>query len=358
MNITYVLPPNTNVPIGGYKIVYQYANELVKRGNNVNLVFLKNGMPTGQKFSKQNFKNKIRSLINAFKNSPISVDWYKIDSRINLYFNIEKAEDFPDADVIIATAAPTTYIKNLSKKKGRKFYFIQNYETWWYADKESELLKTFAIKDMTNIVISHELESKVNSATTARAKYLPNFYDPNEFYLQKPISPRKNVVALLNHRQATKRTQLGIEILIEVRKQIPDLQVELFGVPDEPDGLPNYFHVTRLANANELRERIYGRAKVYLLPSILEGWCLTGMEAMASGAALVASEIGGLVDYANSKNSVLIKPDKKEAFIDAIVNLLKDDEKQQRIAKQGYNDVQQYRIQNSVQILESILKGK
>lgn len=358
MKITYVLPPNLNVPIGGYKIVYQYANELVKKGHQVNIVHLKNVFPSLKWYSNQSIRNKINRVLGRKEKNVKNVSWFPLDHRVKLFFDVEKEKDFPIADAIVATAAPTTYIVNLGPHVGRKFYFIQNYEEWWYKNGESGLLNTFRQPNMTNIVISHELESKVKAATDKKVEYLPNFYDPKEFFLENDIELRNNVVALLNHSQETKRTKLGIEILKEVKKQIPDLSVELFGVPEMPKDLPEYFHGTQLASPGQLRKNIYGSSKIYLLPSVLEGWVLTGMEAMASGSAVVASKIGGIVDYANDTNSVLVEPDNKDQFVKEIVGLLRDDKKRQQIAKKGYQDVQQYRIEKSTLLLESILQGK
>lgn len=358
MKITYVLPPNLNVPAGGYKVVYQYANELVKKGHQVNIVFLKNVIPNLKWYSNQAIRNKINSFFGRTVKNVKNISWFPIDHRVKLYFDVEKEKDFPIADAIIATAAPTTYISKLGPQVGRQFYFIQGYEEWWYKNGESSLLNTFRLPNMTNIVISHELECKVKDATDKKLKYLPNFYDPKEFFLENDIELRNNVVALLNHSQETKRTKLGIEILKEVKKQIPDLSVELFGVPEIPKNLPEYFHGTQMANPDQLRKNIFGRAKIYLLPSVLEGWGLTGMEAMASGSAVVASKIGGIVDYANDTNSVLVEPDHKDQFIKEIVELLNNDKKRQQIAKKGYQDVQKYRIEKSTLLLESILQGK
>lgn len=358
MKITYVLPPNLNIPVGGYKIVYQYANELVKKGHQVNIVFLKNAIPNLKWYSNQSIRNRINIFFGRSVKNVKNVSWFPIDPRIRLYFDVDKEKDFPIADAIIATAAPTTYINNLDPQVGRKFYFIQGYEEWWYKEGEPGLLETFRLPNMTNIVISHELEDKVRAVTDKKVEYLPNFYDPKEFFLENDIELRNNVVALLNHSQETKRTKLGIEILKEVKTQIQDLSVEIFGVPEMPKNLPYYFHGTQMASPDQLRKNIFGRAKIYLFPSVKEGWGLTGMEAMASGSAVVASKIGGIVDYASDINSILVEPDNKDQFIREIVGLLRDDNKRQQIARKGYQDVQQYRIEKSTLLLESILQGK
>jgi hypothetical protein len=35
MNVHFVLPTDGTVPVGGYKVVYEYANGLVRRGHDV-----------------------------------------------------------------------------------------------------------------------------------------------------------------------------------------------------------------------------------------------------------------------------------------------------------------------------------
>ena len=91
---------------------------------------------------------------------------------------------------------------------------------------------------------------------------------------------------------------------------------------------------------------------------MLEGWVLTGMEAMASGAVVVSSRIGGIVDYANDNNSVLIEPDNKAEFVNAITNLLKNDEQRIAVATKGNEDVKQYVIDKSGERLLKIINSE
>ena len=95
-----------------------------------------------------------------------------------------------------------------------------------------------------------------------------------------------------------------------------------------------------------------------MLPSVLEGWVLTGMEAMASGAAVVASHIGGIVDYANDTNSILIEPDNKTNFVNEVIKLLKNDDQRIAVAIKGNEDVKQYVIDKSGERLIKIINGE
>lgn len=350
--INFVLPANYNRAVGGFKIVYQYANELAQRGYEVNISFLFN--MRGKNFLLAKSEEVINSKIYRYARHEKEITWFKLDKRIKIYYDLVFPHEFPDADLVVATAAPTTYlVSKLPVSKGKKFYFIQNFETWFYKGSVEKIGKTYQL-GMTNIVISHELRDKVHAATQKEPEYLPNFYNHEEFFLENPIADRKNNVCLINHTHDVKRTKLGLEILAEVKKEIPDLTVELFGAYQPITKLEDYINFTFNATPEQLRKDIYGKSKVYLLPSVLEGWVLTGMEAMASGATVISSRIGGITDYANDSNSILVTPDDKKSFVDEIVRILKDDSLRVKLSERALEDVQQYEIGYSTDRLEKI----
>jgi glycosyltransferase involved in cell wall biosynthesis len=352
--VCWVLPSNENKPIGGFKVVYQYANELSKRGYHVSIAFMYS--PTG--YQKGKLYNTLAKFLNQRfflrKTHRREVTWFDFDPRVRLYYDIIYHTDLPECDATIATASNTAgFVARFSKAKS--FYFIQDYETERFNSSVDEVNLTYRL-GLTNIVISHELEGIVREATGMAPQYLPNFYDKSEFFLARPIENRENRICLINHESEIKRTKLGLDILAEVKKEVADLRVELFGAIEAPKGLPDYVSFTYQATSQQLREDIYGQSKIYLLPSVREGWVLTGMEAMASGAAVVASLIGGISDYANDSNAVLIRPDDKAAFVEAIVSLLTDDSKRERIARMGCESVAQYTMKKSATLLEEILE--
>lgn len=353
--INFILPANYNHAIGGFKIVYQYANWLVEQGFDVSMCYC---YAPNESKAYATIKRVVDTKIFKFSNRKTEVTWFPLNHAIKSFYNCIFSSDIPDADIVFATGAKTApFVSSLSKEKGQKFYFIQNYEAEGFGNKKGFVESTYNL-GMTNIVISNELKAKVLASGAAEPKYLPNFYNQDEFFLENPIEGRKNIVCLLNHAQETKRTKIGLEILREVKKSIPDLEVQLFGAYDPVEALDDWIHFTKNANASQLRQMIYGQAKIYLLPSVLEGWVLTGMEAMASGAAVVSSRIGGIVDYANDTNSMLIEPDNKSAFVNAITDLLQNDQKRIEVATKGNEDVKQYAIDKSGERLLKILNSE
>lgn len=351
--INFILPATNDRPIGGYKIVYQYANELCRRGYNITVNFLYRVEPITRNFLFQKIRRTKRVLLHQ-KLPAKEITWFDLNPKIQLKFDVISLNDISDGDIVIATAAPTAnFVKRLSSQKGKKYYFIQNFETWWYNNVD-ELNKTFKL-GLTNIVVSKDLQKRVELASGVTPNFLPDFYDEHEFFLTQPIKERPLTVSLLNHIQETKRTKFGLEILSEVQKQLPSLQVLLFGAYQPIEKLPSFVKFIYKANSKQLRSEIYGKSSVYLLPSSLEGWGLTGTEAMACGAVVVASRIGGIEEYANDYNSFLVDVKDKKKFVDSVIYLLTHNAEREKMAKLALRDVRNFTLKKSTDKFEKIL---
>lgn len=351
--INFILGSNADIPVGGYKIVFQYANQLAKLNYDVSISFMYNLEQNKiQYYLKKILKPLVIRMGSSHKKE---ITWFSLSSKIKIYFDVSTYNSVPDADFVIATAAETSkFVYKLSPKKGKKYYFIQNYENWVFDGHKGKVEDTYCL-GLNNIVISKELSNIVENASGVKPHFLPNFYDHNEFYIANPIKNRVNKVSLIHHEQETKRTKYGLEILFEVKKSIPDLEIELFGSYPIKEKYPEYVNFTYKATSNQLVQEIYGKSKIYLLPSVLEGWCLTGMEAMASGAVLVSSDISGVTEYANKNNSILIEPNRKNDFVEVIIDLLRDVKKCETIAKKGNEEIQKFSVEYSTKIFENIL---
>ena len=163
MKITFCLPNhNYKSPIGGYKMVYEYANRLVERGHSVNIVFC-----TKDSLKKYLLPSSIRHVLSQYIVSK-SPKWFALDERVNKVAAQEISDEFiPNADIVIATAAQTALpISRLNQDKGKKAYFIQDYEKWVVTEKD--LLMTYQL-NMINITVSkwlYEIVSKYQKKNT------------------------------------------------------------------------------------------------------------------------------------------------------------------------------------------------
>lgn len=352
--ISFVLPGPSVYPIGGYKMVFEYANRLSDRGHHVNIIF--NCSP-GVRNHPQ-----IPSII-KFLYCYIGVwyfpKWFILNKNVHkvcaykdlIYTNI------PDADFICATAISTVdSVMKLPRTKGKKLYFIQGFENWgkWTTEQVKETYKL----GMINIVVTKWLKKIVNQSG-AECFVIPNGIDFNVFNIDNPITERnKYVISMLYHNNEIKGSKYGIEALIQLKKIFPQLQVILFGIPKRPKDLPLWMRYIHNATEGQLRY-IYNQSSIYLCPSIKEGFGLTGAEAMACGAAYVASDFGGLHEYVEEGRNVLLSaPKDVEGIIKNISYLFNNDEQRIQMAKNGYQDIQKLNWNLSVDKFEALMKIK
>lgn len=88
----------------------------------------------------------------------------------------------------------------------------------------------------------------------------------------------------------------------------------------------------------------------------MEGCQLTPMEAMACRCAVVATNVGGVPDYAIAgQTALVVEPHDVEGMAAAIIRLLEDDDERWRIAEAGYRHIQQYTWDRAVQRFEAAL---
>lgn len=358
MDIAFVLPDNNNIPIGGYKLVYQYANEFVDKGHDVTIYF--RNLPVRiakNKLDDLLFVGKVLKRTMLSKRKYRRVSWYQIRPEVNLKYNVWNSKQVGKHDVIIATAVTTAdFVANLSNKAGRKFYFIQNYEAWNGVTNE-QVDETYKLP-LEKIVIAEWLKEKVQHVNpTEQVTVIPNFLDQNEYFHSKSVEDRSNIIALLNHTQPSKRTKFGLEVLEQVKKRVPDMRVYLYGAYEKPKGLPEYVTYFEKPSVSTMRDKIHGESKVYLLPSILEGWGLTGMEAMSNGSVPVASDLGGMRDFMTSGiNAVLVDPNDMDGFVDAITDLLTNESERLSMAESAVKTGETFTIERSVAMFISAIK--
>lgn len=352
MKISFVLPGVSRVPVGGYKMIFEYANRLCRRGHEITLIFhCFSGMNRNQKVPK------FIKLIYYYLGAHYFPTWFTLDPRVHKICRHKKLIDseIPDGDVICATAIDTAYaVAKLPTSKGEKIYFIQDYENWngWTDD---EVKKSYCL-GMKNIVIAKWLQKIVKDAG-ADSVLIPNGIDFSVFDVDIPISQRrKPVISMLYHKDEHKGAKYGIEALNRLKELYPDLQAILFGTPARPNNLPDWIQYVQNATQNQLR-KIYNQSLIYLCPSIKEGFGLTGAEAMACGAAYVASDYGGVHEYTEEGRNVLLSaPRDIKGLVNNVSQLLNNDEKRIQIAKNGHQDIKRLNWNNSVMKFEKAIK--
>lgn len=353
MRITFITLGYSSKPVGGLKVIYEYANQLVARGHEVTIVHplrVTNLSPHPRLTKLYTWLQRrlTRTQDSVFT---VEVDWYPVDRRVRMLDVPEPSASYiPDGDAIFY------YGENYPPEKGTQFIFLQGYgvfpKTW-----EKAAFRAPAWK----IVIARWLYEQALSlgASPDEMIYIPNGIDHAKYRILHPIESRPPRIAMLYHPAPLKGAREGIKALEMARREFSTLQAVLFGVFPRPKRLPDWIEYHCDPPQEELVGSIYNGSSIYVCPSWTEGWHLPPAEAMACGCAVVSTDIGGVRDYAEHDVTALLSPPKDpSAMAKNLGRLLKDDDLRKRVAVAGHECIQEFTWEQSTDLLEQFIMDK
>jgi glycosyltransferase involved in cell wall biosynthesis len=164
------------------------------------------------------------------------------------------------------------------------------------------------------------------------------------------ISPHKNVVRMIEAFSALK-TEL------ERDQAYPDLKLIIIG--DDLSGNPDLRRtVVRSGVQNDVRflgfvpidvlRIFYDEAKIFVFPSLYEGFGLPPLEAMVHGTPVVTSNVSSLPEVVGSA-AVLVNPENVFEIMRALHRVLTDQALRERMKERGYLQATKFSWETSVQ---------
>ena len=158
----------------------------------------------------------------------------------------------------------------------------------------------------------------------------PAFFAPEGAPLPAPREPP--YLLCVGNRKPHKNLEAAVEVLHRLREGYPELRLVLAGAPLADGGallrhaaargvLERVDDVGAVSDA-ELRE-LYAGTACFLLPSLYEGFGLPALEAMASGAPVVASDRASLPEVVGDAG-LLADPEDPDALAAAVHRVLSD----------------------------------
>lgn len=221
--------------------------------------------------------------------------------------------------------------------------------------------KYFFYRIFTNFIIKHN--NIIVPSNFWRDYLLKNFYlkPINVTTTHEAVDPDflKNVSKIQNSKLEIRNYIIytgnlyphkNIEIILKALKLIPDVKLKIICAR-------NYFSqkIEELVDQNHLNtqveflgyvadkdfQKIYSHALALVHPSLMEGFSLTGLEAMALGCPVISSDSSCLPEI--YQNSVLyFNPHDHHQLIKQITKLKKSPKLRQQMIKLGYLQVQKY----------------
>lgn len=346
MRIIFVLPGYTRQPIGGFQMVYLYANEFEKRGYEVILYCINREVM--QKYPIPRFiKNRLINYLTQREPR-----WYPLSENIKKYSGLDKNTKFipQDSDIVIATSVDSVWTTIELFKNQKKLYYIQDFENWKVGD--DYCFKTYNA-GMKNIVISSWLQNIVDNHSVSKSILIKN---PIDLAVYRPIIDPKQrdqySVGVLYHNMPHKGCKYAIDALMKLKKLYPRLKVYMFGVPERPRNLPEWFSYLQCASTEETVE-IYNKVSIWLCATIDEGYGLTGLEAMACGDVLVSTNYSGVHEYAEDGYNALLSPVKNsDALVENMRRIIENPELKETLIRNSLKEVENFSIEKAVKNFE------
>lgn len=352
MKINWILPEASQC--GGIRVALQYANELVTMGHDVICYVPKSGQHFGIKkimFIKEIVKFRFRSELRG--------EWFDNIFRFEFPLWINN-KSIREADITIATSWITSYwVSKLNQNKGKKVYFIQDFETWGNKKENEIVLRSYKLPFDERITVSTALHDRLIDEINVDSKIVCNgvencFLDDREKKFEKIIigMPYRPV-----RGDDVKNCALGIEVLLKIKEMYPKVGIRVFGFK-KPENWNDVIDFVENPSREQLVD-FYNKTTIFYVPSIYEGWGLPAMEAMAQKNCVVASNSGLIkeigVDGANC--IILRNPKDFNETVNLISNLINNIEIAKEIGINARNSVSEMSISCSSKKFEKIIKS-
>jgi hypothetical protein len=238
MRITFILPGFISIPMGGVKVVHEYANRLSRKGHEVTLVYPEQLQINLLYRLKKQVVKRYDALFGAEREL-----YYTPDPAVKvLVINRIRGKYIPNGDAVIAVGWQTVeQVYQLPDKCGRKFYFLQSFET--YFSNTNKVLKTYHLP-LIKIAVSQWIINELSAISEFAEGPLGNSINNNEFYIKNENSERPIDIMMLYHPARIKGAKDALAVLKTLKKQHPDLKTILIAARQPVHFIPSWINLS------------------------------------------------------------------------------------------------------------------
>ncbi len=351
------MPRDGNKPIGGFKILYEYANSLANDGFDITFLYPAYIRRINSHFITElarKFKAVYRYCKLRISRKYSCKTWFPLCPNIKEIYMWTLPSNVDNGGIYIATAATTApYLNRYKSLYVEKHYFIQHFEDWAGATRE-DILETYRY-DMNLITISSWLHNIISSV--GRHSYIvPNGFNLKNFRILTPIEERKdNIILMLYHPDRWKGCDIALKAIDLCISTNQFLKVIMFGAQIPPKDILNRVEFHFRPEKDQLVQ-LYNKASIFVGASLKEGWGLTIGEAMLCGCAVACTDNDGYLEMAkHGKNALVSKVNDVTGLANNINTLVTDKELRYRLSRQAAKDMQRFDIEKSYAVFKEAI---
>lgn len=276
-----------------------------------------------------------------------------LDERVECYSSVEKAGF---AHATIATSWPTAYFVRDFNNTISKFYFVQDFEPYFYAlGSEYQFAENTYRLGFRGITAGDWLKNKLHDEYGMQTvsfgfSYDKDIYTPRKkkdtekrvFFYARPVTPRRDF-------------ELGLLALNELNKRIDGLTVYFAGWDIENYEIPFAYKSFGILDIHELSD-IYAQCDMCFIISNTN-LSLLPLEVMASNSVAVCSKGDNSTWLVNENNSILVEYEPVK-IAEKMTYFFEHPEELAVIRKNGLEFAQSTSwVQEAEKVRDALLKG-
>lgn len=177
------------------------------------------------------------------------------------------------------------------------------------------------------------------------------------------INSKENIILFVGQLNYQKRVEIMLDIWKQISPLFTDWEFQIVG-----DGPLREQLVQKVSNEKIERVKFYGfqnptpyyaKAKIFWMTSAFEGWPMTLLEAMQVGCIPIVMKTFGAVDdiIVNNSNGITTKAEDEDAFINATITLIKDEEQRSAMAQNAIKSTNRFSITKISNNWENIINN-
>ena len=345
---------------GIVRVVNMWANYFAKRGDNIQIIASDIDNP----FYSFDEKIKIFQRDFSFKRKILGIP-YNI---FQTYRLLKKLQTEDDVNLVVDRAIHIEPIWIF-----RKLGLFKNLNLIYFAHGGSSDFRDFY---MSRLHMRHKVGMMFDAFNKVICLYDDTKNYPKQvkkdklFFISNPLpfSPssvtfqkKENIVLSLGRVTKEKGIDTLIKAWSKIQSDTNDWKLQIIGDGRDKKKFLKLAHELNLSNiefldSNKNVKSFYEKAKIFVIPSLFEGMPMTILEAMACSCVVISTKTaGGNKLIENNKNGVLVEIENENDLVYALDTLFKNNSKMIELAKNGYNNVQKYKIEDIEKYWEDIL---
>ncbi len=264
------------------------------------------------------------------------------------YFNNAKVCDRGACSVICS--------QNKCVPMSRRFFYP------FLHDKKRAIVRQ---KIQTFIAPSQKIKTYLERADFQNVIHLP-FYMDTEQWTFNSERKVKNQLLFVGRVESNKGIHVLVDAVVNVQKTIPDIQLMIIGngsqveILRERKGQENLDCIELLGIVpHAVIKTYFEKANLCIVPTLdMEQFGLVGIEALASGTAVIGSNRGGIPDWCvDGVTGLLFEPNQKGNLEEKIIQLLHNDMLRLQLVQNGMRHIKNtYPLEKHFQNLLKIYK--